>query len=430
MTPAETLLVDTASSGPVLVLAESGDSATSVTVSLFWIALVAVISPLLSRMSRGYVPDAVLLLGFGILIGPHALDVASQDGIDVLSQLGLGMLFLLAGYELDPKLLGGRTGRIAQISWLVSLLIALAAVTLVAVTLALGLGETGFTAHVAVAIALSSTALGTLLPILKQAGLERTRLGRAVMAHGAVGELGPVVAMSLLLTSRSIGAAVVVLLLFAIAALLISAAPQRILARVPGIGAAIREAAGGTVQLPVRVVVLLLVSLMTVASVFDLDVVLGAFAAGLILRRLIGPEHPQVGTSLEVIGFGILIPIFFVTSGMNIDVSAVASEPGLWVVLILAIAIARGGPVWAGAGRLDDGYFLRRPRERTQLAFFAATGLPIIVAVTQVAVASELMSDELASILVAAGATTVLLFPLIARLIGRATPTAAPTTTS
>ncbi len=145
----------------------------------------------------------------------------------MLSQLGLGMLFLLAGYELDPKLLSGRPGRVAQASWLVSLLIAWGgSVALVATTLALGgLGEAGFTAHIAIAITLTSTALGTLLPILKQAGLDNTRLGRAVMAHGAVGELGPVLAMSLLLTSRSFGGAVIVLVLFVLAALLIAAAP-------------------------------------------------------------------------------------------------------------------------------------------------------------------------------------------------------------
>jgi len=413
-----------------MILAESASTDTSVIVSLFWIVLIAAVCPLLSRLSRGYVPDAVLLLVFGIVIGPHALDWADRTGIDMLSQLGLGMLFLLAGYELDPKLLSGRTGRVAQLSWAVSLLIAWGSVALVATTLALGLGEAGFTAHIAIAITLTSTALGTLLPILKQAGLDNTRLGRAVMAHGAVGELGPVLAMSLLLTSRSFGGAVIVLVLFVLAALLIAAAPQRILARVPGIGRAIGEMAGGTVQLPVRVVVLLLVSLMTVAAVFDLDVVLGAFAAGLILRRLIGPEHPHVGKSLEVIGFGVLIPIFFVTSGMNIDVSAVASKPGTWVVLVLAIAIARGVPVWFSARYLDDEHFLNNPRERGQLALFAATGLPIIVAVTEVAVSSELISAALASTLVAAGATTVLLFPLAARLIGKSTPASDPTTTS
>ncbi|MEO9330318.1 cation:proton antiporter [Gordonia aurantiaca] len=413
-----------------MFLAEAGTTATSMIESLFWVAAIAVVSPLLSRLSRGYIPDAVLLLVFGIVVGPHALDWAERDGLDMLSQLGLGMLFLLAGYELDPKLLGGRTGRVAQLSWLTGLLIAWGAVAAAAATAVLGFSREGFTAHIAIAIALTSTALGTLLPILKQAGLDRSTLGRAVMAHGAVGELGPVLAMSLLLTSRGLGGAIIVLALFLVAAALIAVAPGQIRARVPGLASAVTQMSGGTVQLPVRVVILLLVSLMTVAAVFDLDVVLGSFAAGLILRRLIGPEHQEIGKSLEVIGFGVLIPIFFVTSGMNIDVSAVANMPGAWVILVAAIAIARGLPVWLGARFVDDGHFLRHPRERTQLALFAATGLPIIVAVTEVAVSSDLMSESLASTLVAAGATTVLLFPLVARLIGKASPAADPPTRS
>ncbi|NED60010.1 cation:proton antiporter, partial [Streptomyces sp. SID10244] len=133
-------------------------------------------------------------------------------------------------------------------------------------------------------------------------------------------------------------------------------------------------------------------SLMTVAAVFDLDVVLGAFAAGLILRRLIGPEQQEVGKSLEVIGFGVFIPVFFVTSGMGIDVSAVLGHPGMWAALVAAIAVARGLPVWLSERYIEHGANLEFGHERAQLALYAATGLPIIVAVTQVATASDLMS--------------------------------------
>ncbi|MFW0787291.1 cation:proton antiporter [Gordonia sp. CPCC 206044] len=394
------------------LLAEASSSGTDAAiVSLFWIVLAAVLSPLVSRMFRGYVPDVVILLVLGMVLGPHMLGWSAPDDVGILSQLGLGMLFLLAGYELDPELLGGKSGRVAIVTWLSGLVLALVVVTL-------AVPAEGFSAHIAVAIALTSTALGTLLPIIKQSGLLDTALGRAVMAHGAVGELGPIVAMSVLLTSRSIGAAVVVLVLFGVAAVVIGAVPRHIAEHVPGVRTAVSEMRGGTVQLPVRVVVALLVSLMAVAAEFDLDIVLGAFAAGLILRRLVGPEREGVGQSLEVIGFGVLIPVFFVTSGMGIDVTAVIGDPVLWVALVASIAIARGVPVWLGERFIDHGANLEVERERTQLALYAATGLPIIVAVTQVAVDADLMSTAVASTLVAAGATTVLVFPLVARLIG------------
>ncbi|WP_043650648.1 cation:proton antiporter [Nocardia thailandica] len=390
----------------------AADTEPSAIVSLFWIALVAVAAPLLARALRGFVPDVVILLVAGMALGPHALGWANADGgVDLIEELGLGMLFLLAGYELDPALLRGRSGRVASAVWLAGLVFAFALVTLV------GPGES-ITGHVAVAIAMTSTALGTLLPIVKQAGLLDTPLGRAVLAHGAVGELGPIVAMSVLLSSRDVGAAVIVLVLFVVAALLVGLVPLRLFGRVPDLGAALARMDGGTSQLPVRGAILLLLVLMVVAERFDLDVVLGAFAAGMVLRRLIAAGHPRVDEQLETIGYGLLIPVFFVVSGMGIDPAAVAAEPVLWVSFVLAIAVARGLPVWLSERFVQHGQNLAAPRERAQLALYAATGLPIIVAVTQVAVSTGLMSGATASVLVAAGAATVLVFPLCARLLG------------
>ncbi|MEV0080256.1 cation:proton antiporter [Nocardia neocaledoniensis] len=398
------------------LLASAAGDGPSPIVSLFWIALVAVVAPLLSRALRGYVPDVVILLVAGTILGPFALGWATEDGgVDLIKELGLGMLFLLAGYELDPKLLGGRSGRVAWLVWVAGLVFAFGLMTVLA-------SEESTTNHIAVAIAMTSTALGTLLPIIKQAGLLDTPLGRAVLAHGAVGELGPIVAMSVLLSSHNVGAALVVLVLFVVAALLVGLIPLRLFGRIPDLGAALARMDGGTSQLPVRGSILLLLVLMVVAERFDLDVVLGAFAAGMVLRRLIAAGHPRVDEQLETIGYGLLIPVFFVVSGMGIDMAAVAGQPLLWVSFVLAIAVARGLPVWLSERFVPHGRNLETPRERAQLALFAATGLPIIVAVTQVAVSTELMTADTASVLVAAGATTVLVFPLVARLIGGKTP--------
>lgn len=393
------------------LLASAGADGPTPIVSLFWIALVAVIAPVVSRLLRGYLPDVVILLVAGAVLGPYVLGWADTGGgVDLVSELGLGMLFLLAGYELDPALLRGKSGRTAWLVWLVCLVFAFGIVTLAT--------DRSTGTRIAVAIALTSTALGTLLPILKQAGIADSPLGRAVMTHGAVGELGPIVAMSVLLSSRDSMSALVTVLMFVIAAVLVGLIPVRMLDRMPDLGSALGRLDGGTSQLPVRGVVLLLLVLMVIAEEFDLDVVLGAFAAGMILRKLIAAGHPDVDASLEAIGYGLLIPVFFVVSGMGIDVSAVAGNPALWVWFVLTIAIARGLPVWLSERFVPHGLNLPTGRERVQLALYAATGLPIIVAVTQVATRSGLLSSEVASILVAAGATTVLVFPLVARLIG------------
>lgn len=401
--------------GGMELVASGGVDGPSPIVSLFWIALAAVAAPVVSRLLRGYVPDVVLLLVAGTVLGPFALGWAGTGGgVDLISELGLGMLFLLAGYELDPRLLRGRSGRAAWAVWFVCLILAFALVTALAWDRSTG-------TKVAIAIAMTSTALGALLPIIKQAGILDKPLGRAVLAHGAVGELGPIVAMSVLLTTRDMSAAIVVVVLFVLAALLIGAVPERLFTRIPDLGSALRSLGGGTAQLPVRGVILLLLVLMVLAEEFDLDVVLGAFAAGMILRRLIAAGHPEVDSSLDAIGFGLLIPAFFVVSGMGIDVVAVAGDPVLWIGFVAAIALARGVPVWLSERFVPHGQNLERPRERAQLALYCATGLPIIVAVTQVATDAGLLTPEVASTLVAAGATTVLVFPLIARLLAPST---------
>ena len=163
-------------------------------VSLFWIAVVAALSPLLAGLiPRRLVPEVVFLLVFGILIGPYVLGWAgSNDAIELIRELGLGMLFLLAGYEIEIREVTGRGGRRAAATWLICFVSALVAVVVI------GLVST-VEAEIAVAIALTSTALGTLLPILRDNGLLRTPLGANVLNHGAYGEVGPVVAMAVLL---------------------------------------------------------------------------------------------------------------------------------------------------------------------------------------------------------------------------------------
>ena len=170
-----------------------------------------------------------------------------------------------------------------------------------------------------------------------------------------------------------------------------------------------------------RLTILLLVTLIAVATIFDLDIILGAFAAGFILRRAMPAGDEKLEAKLDGLAFGLLIPIFFVTSGMAIDVKAVAAAPGVLLAFLVLILLVRGLPVFF-AERFDRGPDLKDPpptvRERGQVALYAATGLPLIVAVTEVAVNAGQMTESNASILVAAGAITVLVLPLTASLLG------------
>lgn len=382
------------------------------TLSLFWMAAAAVVAPLLARLARGRAPEVVVLLLLGVLIGPHMLGLASTAGIEMIKQLGMGLLFLLAGMEIELKSLVGRQGRWAWATWTAGFAIAVLPAWLMT-------PEVNLTQAVALGLAISSTALGTLLPILKDRGLSGGPLGRAVLTHGAVGEIGPVVVMALLLTSHSPVQAGLLMGFFVVVTLVVIAVPTRLLGRLrPG---GDDDLSPWSLRTLLRAVMLLLSGLMALAAMLQFDAVLGAFAAGVALSRIGGHHAHEIAESLEHVGFGFFIPMFFVASGMAIEVAALAEYP--WVLLGLAVVIglSRGLPVFLTEQFVDTGSDLTTTRSRLQLGLYAATGLPIIVAVTEVALASELMDQTTASLLVGAGALTVLAFPLAAQLLSRTT---------
>jgi len=390
------------------------DTTTSTEIiSTFWILVVVLLAPVLSRLTRGVVPEVVLLLALGVLLGPSVLGIASSEGgVSLISELGLGLLFLLAGYELKPELLFSRTGRSAMVVWVLCAGLGFAVAWI-------ALPTRDIAADIAIAIALSSTALGTLLPILKDRNLLGTPLGRAVLAHGASGELLPVLAMVVLLSSRNVAASILLLVVYLATIAMVAVVPHHTLHRLPGLASFMRERSHGTGQLVLRTVMLLLIGFMALAETFDLDVVLGAFAAGAVLRLLSNEfaYDSRLEDKLDALAYGFFIPFFFVVSGMEIALAAVIEAPQRLLLAVVMIALVRGVPVWLAERITDTGSGLGTPPERAQLAMFAATGLPIIVAVTQFAVSADLMSAANASILVAGGATTVLIFPVLTQAI-------------
>lgn len=384
--------------------------------AMWWIALAALLGPILALVMRRAIPDVVWLLVLGMVIGPHVLGVAHQtEPVEFLSELGMGFLFLLAGFEVSPTDMRGRQGARAMLTWIVSVVLGVGAAMLF-----VG-GE--WRVAVVFAIAATSTALGTLLPILKDAGVMGTPLGRATMVHGAYGELLPIVAMSLLLTTRATWQAALILLAFAVASIVVVAVPTRFFRRIPLLGRAFLAASDSTMQTTLRVTVWVLISLMLLTAVLDIDVALGAFAAGLVLNAALRgtvPDHADaVMHKIEVVGFSLLIPVFFVTSGMAIDIAAVLAQWPILLGFVGMIVLLRGLPVFASEMWMTTGSGLETPREKAALGMFAATGLPVIVAVTQVAVSSGLLTDPLASVMVTAGAVTVLVFPFIAQRMAR-----------
>lgn len=375
--------------------------------SLLVIVAIAAVVPIILGFIRIRVAEVVLLLIGGIIFGPEVLGwIQIDDSIDLLAEIGLGMLFFLAGMELERHAVQGRSGKLAAIGWLVSLALALVA----SLTFdALGLFDDGL----AVAIALVSTALGTLLPIMRDSGLLSTKFGTYFMGAGAWGELGPIIAISVLLGSQSSFLALVTLAFFGVVAVVLAIIPNRF--KSERIERIIERGHSSSSQTAVRLTVLLLIALLSLADVLGFDVVLGAFIAGIIVRRYLSPgkEHLVQG-KVETIAFGLMVPLFFIVSGARLDVIAIITNPLMMLGFFLLIIIVRAVPqLFVYRWALPD------LRERTRLSLYIATALPIIVAVTTLQVDAGMMDSEEAAALVGAGALTVLVFPLLAQRLGR-----------
>ena len=395
----------------VMASASTSDLAQELN-SLLVIAAIAAATPLLVGLLRLPVAEVVLMLGFGILFGPEVLGwIQLDEAIDLLAELGLAFLFFAAGLELEKHAVRGRSGRLALIGWVASVVLALIAA-----------GALEFTGVIddflGVAICLTSTALGTLLPILRDKGLLKTPFGTYFMGAGAIGEFGPVLAISLLLTTKSFGMAVLSVVLFGGFAILFAKVPQWL--RTDRVLTVIERGQETSAQTAVRLTALLLVALLAVAEGFGLDVVLGAFIAGIIIRQL--APHSQEGplqTKVEGIAFGVFIPIFFIVSGARLDIDSIIANPSLLLIFFVLLLIVRGVPQFFIYRRA-----IPQAKQRAGYSLYVATALPIIVAVTSVELGAGVMSSGVAAALVGAGALSVLVFPLIAQaLVPKQQPT-------
>ena len=383
-------------------------------ISLAIIALVAAACPILAKLIPGkLIPETVFLLIAGAVLGPNLVGaIELTDSVGLLSDLGLAFLFLLAGYEINPKSLTGSQGKRGLATWAVSIVMAF-----LFVHFASGLFANEIES-VAVAIALTTTALGTLMPILKERELMGTRVGESVLAYGTWGELCPVLAMALLLSTRAEWKTVLILMAFMALCVLVAVVPAKAKKAGHRLFRFLTANAEGTSQTMMRVTVLLLVGLVALSAAFDLDIVLGAFASGFVLRYIIPEGDHALEHKLDGVAYGFLIPIFFVVSGAKIDLAAVFQQPEVLLGFITLLLLIRAVPIFAALSTGKDTRDIST-HNRLTIALYCTTALPIIVAVTSVAVSAGAMPQETASVLVAAGAITVFLMPLLGMLTYR-----------
>jgi len=367
------------------------------------VALVAALAPLIVAALPGpRIPQVVIFLLGGVLIGPHVLGFAETSSIVLLSNIGLGFLFLLAGYELDPALLRQRPGTLAIGGWLLS--------ATIAVGVAAALTTAGYIRdYVPVGLALTTTALGTLLPILRDNDMLGGQFGRYVLAAGAVGELFPILVIAIFLSNRGHFVALASVALVGALALALTVVPR--LVRMPAVQRVVTESQEATGQITLRWSMVLLFLLLAVASRFGLDVVLGALLAGIVLRGW--TQHLNLDTTslehkFDAVGYGIFIPIFFVSSGMSFDLRAISQDPVRLIVFFLLLLLVRGLP-----SLLVYRNVLSRT-QRLEMTFITATTLPLLIALAAVGEQDGVMLPATAASLIGAGVLSVLVYPLLA----------------
>lgn len=382
--------------------------------SIAIIALVAALAPILSNTIPGKpIPETVFLLIAGALLGPHMAGLINLSGsVTLLSDLGLAFLFLLAGYEINPKNITGSQGKRGLTTWLASLVLGFLVIWLIPEL------RDNRIEGIAIAIATTSTALGALMPILKERGLMQTRIGNSILAYGTYGELGPIIAMALLLSARAEWKTILILACFIILAVLAAVFSSKARRTGGEIFDFLVANTNTTAQTSMRLTVLLLVGLVALSATFDLDIVLGAFAAGFVLRYIIPGGDSILEAKLDGIAYGFMIPLFFVVSGAKIDLAAVVMQPGLLIGFICALLLIRTIPILISM--MTDKASKDMPAgSRITVALYCTTALPIIVAVTAVAVQADAMEQATASVLVSAGAVTMLTMPLLASITHR-----------
>jgi len=370
---------------------------------------IAVAASLLAEIRFGVVRVPVIIweIAFGILIGPHGLGLATAGAsLEFLENSGLVALFFMAGMELDLERVKGRPLALAFRGWILSLGLGLAAAGLL---YWLAIIHTPILA----ALVLSTTALGTFLPILRDTVRGDSHFGNFVVAAGAAGEFGPVIAVSLVLTP-AYGVWQGAVFMFAFVAVCIVAALVALGLRPPRAVKLLERSMHSSTQLPVCLSILLMASFAALSLEFGFEAVLGGFAAGMVVGLASrGEQGKPFREKMDAICFGFLVPFFFVVSGMSLDVGALVQSPKTMLLVpmfLILLLVVRGVPVLLYRKDLSRG-------EQWPFALYSATALPLVVAITHIGVTTGRLQPEIAAALVGTGLLSVLMFPTIAEAL-------------
>jgi Kef-type K+ transport system membrane component KefB len=372
------------------------------------IAAVALLAPLVIGATGLRLPAIVLEILLGIAIGPQGLDWATVDEpVTVLSTIGLAFLLLLAGLEIDFELLRGRLLRLTLLGYVVSFAIA--------IVVGFGMKSGNLVrSPLLIAIILSATGLGIILPILKDAGETRKPFGQVVVAGASIAEVGPIVLLSLFFSGASGTLGTKLALLIAFFAFVAAVGVVILgLQRSTKLSETLLKLQDTTAEIRVRGAFLLLTVFIVLASKFGLEAILGAFLAGATLKLVDRDEamsHAFFHKKLEAVGFGVFVPFFFVSTGIKLNVDSLFNSSSTLArvpLFLAAMLVVRALPA------LLYRPFAQRRSQLVAAGLLQATSLSIPVVAGQIGVSLGLIRPENYVALVAAGLLSVVVFPLV-----------------
>ncbi len=360
---------------------------------------------LLGMFPRIRIPSVVLEIVAGIVVGPAVLGWVHVDApIRIMSRLGLASLLFLAGMEIEVERLRGPVMKITGLAFVVS--------AILAVAICEALGAFGAVrAPLFVAVLLMATGLGVIVPVLKDSGEIATPFGQLVVVGASIADFGTIILLALLFSAEDSSRLTTVLLLASVGVLGVVAAVGAIgLGRWTRLTTALLRLQDTTAAIRIRGAAFLLILWVAVVEKVGLEIILGAFAAGVLLSYIDRDEmktHVLFRTKLQAIGFGLFIPVFFVTSGVQFDVSALVASPASIATVPLflgALLLIRGIPALMYRSILGM-------RRSLAAGLLQATSLSFIVAGARIGVTLGRLDQATAAALIAAGMLSVLVFP-------------------
>ena len=368
--------------------------------------IVASIPALLPRL---VVPIVVLEIITGALIGPQALGLVHPHQItNFLAHFGLGLLFLMTGFEMDPSKLKGEPIRNAVLGWLMSITIAF--------IIANSLYRFGLTKNIALtATAISTTAISAMLPILRDSGQLSPPYGPYVLSAGLMGKIGPLLFLAVISSDRDPFKEILLTVFFLAGAIIAFFILQKLN------GSHLSKIIGKTmhtsVQFPMRLAMCALILLVSLSEYLKIDTALGAFVAGLLLRAIIHSDYDEdISARFDGVASALLIPIFFLISGTRLDIpSLIANREAMFMIPVYSVLmlVVRGAPA----------LLLYRSslnvKQRFRLALHSSTQISLVVVITDIGIGKGLISSMQGAQLVGGSILTILIYPIIAEMIFR-----------